>query len=163
TSNVQRLPAVECLRKAMPGIAEAMKTMVVGEKLRAWLPGRLTFQPREPDEPAPHDDLTFDLQLAEILHPPPTPVDLNKPPKSAVRTPSGLAFRVLEKGTGSEHPTEKSRVTIHFSGWKRDGTLIDTTKMTGHPAVYSLSDVMMGWREGISHMVVGDTARIWIP
>ena len=163
TSTVQDLPAVECLSQAMPGIAEAMKTMVVGEKLRIWIPGRLTFQAREPDQPAPHADLTFELELTGILRAPPTPVDLKMPPKKAVRTASGLAFRVLEKGTGAEHPTQKSRVTIHFSGWKSDGTLVDTTQMTGHPAIFSLADVMMGWREGISHMVVGDKARIWIP
>ena len=163
TSTVQDLPAVECLGKAMPGIAEAVKTMVVGEKLRIWIPGRLTFQPREPDQAAPDADLTFELELTGILRAPPTPSDLRIPPKTAVRTASGLAFRVLEKGTGAEHPTQQSRVTIHFSGWKADGTLVDTTRMTGHPAIFSLGDVMMGWREGISHMVIGDKARIWIP
>jgi peptidylprolyl isomerase len=163
TSKMQDLPAVECLRQAMPGVAFAVKTMVAGEVLRIWVPARLAFVPRETERPPPQADLTFELELVDILSAPRAPIDLAAPPNDAVRTPSGLAFRVLRAGDGPEHPNEKSRVTIHFSGWKADGTLVDTTKMAGRPAVYSLGDVMMGWREGISRMVVGDTMRLWIP
>jgi FKBP-type peptidyl-prolyl cis-trans isomerase len=157
-------PALQCLRTAIPGVAEALKLMAPAEQRRVWIPARLGFTSDEPDErPMPSMDLTFDLELVEIIKAPPTPDGLTAPPKTAVRTRSGLALQVLKKGRGTAHPSLASTVTLHVSGWKADGTLVESTAMAGQPAVYVVEHVIPGWREGLQRMVVGDKVRLWIP
>ena len=163
SSGPQGESSVQCLRAAMPGVAAALRHMRVGEKRRIWVPGRLTFTSHEPGETAPNEDLTFDLELVAIIKAPPTPPDLNVPPKAAIRTASGLALQVLRKGTKTEHPSVTSRVTLHVSGWTPDGTLFESTLMASHPAVFAVSDVIPGWREALLQMVVGEKVRLWIP
>jgi peptidylprolyl isomerase len=155
--------AVQCLRRAMPGMATALREMVVGEAARVWLPGSLTFRAHEPDEKAPSDDLTFDIEVLGIIRAPVAPADLAGPPASAVRTPSGLAYVVLAPGGGVERPSLGSKVRVEFSGWTRDGTLFGTTSTAGRPAVFSMSDVIAGWREALPSMAVGEKRRLWVP
>jgi peptidylprolyl isomerase len=163
SSSTDDAPVGQCLRTAMTGVADGLKAMVVGEAARLWVPARLTVKTDDDDVAAAPADLTFDLELVDIVRAPATPADLAAPPPSAVRLPSGLAMRVLEKGSGIEHPSAGSRVTMDFSGWRTDGTLFESTAMGGHPAVFAVRELIPGWREGIFRMVVGEKARLWIP
>ena len=163
TSGPQGESSVQCLRAAMPGVAEALQSMFIGEKMRVWIPGRLTFTSHEPGEEAPNEDLTFDLELLAIIKAPPTPHDLQSPPKTAIKTASGLSIQVLKKGAQTEHPSPNSRVTLHVSGWTPDGIMFESTVMAGHPAVFLVADVIPGWREALLQMVVGEKVRLWIP
>jgi FKBP-type peptidyl-prolyl cis-trans isomerase len=162
TSRVHDDPVVHCLRRTMPGLAIALREMVVGEEDRIWIPGALTFKSSEPGEEAPKSDLTFDVGVLEIIRAPAVPAEL-APPKMARTTASGLAYRVLSPGTGATHPSPSSRVHIRFSGWMKDGTLFASTASARTPAVFSMSDVILGWREGLVMMVPGEKARFWVP
>jgi peptidylprolyl isomerase len=144
------------------GVADALKMMVVGEERRLWVPADLTYKMDDPDEPPPRADVTFDVELLEIQKAPPTPREL-KVPRSARKTPSGLAVQVLRKGRGTRHPGPGSRMTLHFSGWTTDGRLIESSVMAGQPATYELEGVLPGWREALQGMAVGDKVRLWIP
>lgn len=152
---------MECLRAMGAGISETLKAMAPGESRRAWVPAALTVSERDHPDKVP-TDLTFDIVLVEIEKAPPVPEDL-KPSKKAVKTPSGLSFRILKKGTGTAHPALDERVTLQLSGWKADGTPIETTAMSHQPITYVVSDMLPGMREGVQRMVVGDKARLWIP
>ena len=145
-----------CLNAGIIGVSEALKEMVVEEKRRLWVPEDLTFrehhhhgQRRPEDEEPPRGDLTFDVELLSIIKAPPTPADLAQPPASATRTSSGLAYQVLRDATGSVHPSLKDKVMVHFSCWKSDGTLFETTEMGNHPALVTLATAPAGWREAI--------------
>ncbi|MCH8015744.1 MAG: hypothetical protein IH917_03870, partial [Acidobacteria bacterium] len=46
----------------------------------------------------------------------PAPDDVAAPPEDAQKSDSGLSSRVLVKGTGSEHPSATSTVTVHYTG-----------------------------------------------
>ncbi|MEM7158514.1 MAG: FKBP-type peptidyl-prolyl cis-trans isomerase [Myxococcota bacterium] len=94
---------------------------------------------------------------------PPTPTDVAAPPPDAETTASGLAYRVLTPGTGTEHPTARSQVTVHYSGWTTDGELFDSSVQRGQPTKFGLTQVIPGWTEGVQLMVVGDKTRFWIP
>ena len=155
--------AVQCLRQVVPGLVTALKAMTVGEERRIWVPAELAFPARDHDRTTPKVDMTFDVTLLELLKAPPVPKDLKAPPRTATKTPSGLAFVVLKKGSGTDRPSEASRVTLQFSGWKADGTLFETTLMSNHPASYTLGEVIPGWREAILQMVAGEKVRVWIP
>ncbi len=154
---------VQCLRQVVPGLVEALKAMSVGEERRVWVPADLAFAAKDHDRITAKADMTYDIALLDLMKAPEVPKDLKAPPRAATRTASGLALQTLKKGTGTEHPSETSRVTLHVAGWKADGTLIETTLMSNHPASYTLADMIPGWHEALLRMVVGEKVRVWIP
>jgi peptidylprolyl isomerase len=153
------------LNGVIPGWTEGVGLMVVGEKRRLWIPARMAYG-EHPRGGAPAGDLVFDVELLDITpgpKPPPTPDDVKAAPASAKKTASGLAYRVLTPGKGTEHPTAASRVTVQYSGWTTDGKLFDSSVMRGQPASFSLGGVIKGWTEGVQLMTKGEKARFWIP
>ena len=88
---------------------------------------------------------------------------MKAPPADAKKTASGLAYKVLQPGTGTRHPTATSQVTVHYSGWTTDGKMFDSSVTRGEPATFPLNGVIKGWTEGLQLMVEGEKARFWIP
>ncbi len=91
------------------------------------------------------------------------PPDVAAPPADAEVTDSGLASKVLEPGTGSEHPTEASWVRVHYTGWTTDGERFDSSVERGKSLTLPLDRVIDGWTEGLQLMVEGEKRRLWIP
>lgn len=91
------------------------------------------------------------------------PPDVAAAPDDAEVTASGLASRLLEAGTGTEHPGPTTEVTVHYAGWTTDGELFDASYSRGEPATFPLNGVITGWTEGLQLMVVGERRRFWIP
>jgi FKBP-type peptidyl-prolyl cis-trans isomerase len=91
------------------------------------------------------------------------PPDVAAPPADAVRTPTGLASKVLTPGTGTRHPRPDSRVRVHYTGWTTDGQMFDSSLTGGQPIAFGLDDVIPGWTEGVQMMVEGEKRRFWIP
>lgn len=137
--------------------------MTKGEKRRIWIPAALAYGDDPAREGAPAGQLTFDVELFDILAAPATPEDVAAPGPMATVLPSGLAYRVLREGTSSERPTEASLVTVHYTGWTRDGRMFDSSVSRGQPFQFRTSQVIPGWAEGIQHMTVGSIYRFWIP
>jgi FKBP-type peptidyl-prolyl cis-trans isomerase len=100
---------------------------------------------------------------AAPLEPIPAPADVAAAPADAQVTASGLASKVLTPGTGSEHPLATDQVKVHYTGWKTDGSMFDSSVARGRPAVFPLTRVIAGWTEGVQLMVVGEKRRFWIP
>jgi FKBP-type peptidyl-prolyl cis-trans isomerase len=147
------------------GWTEALQLMSKGEKRRLWIPANLAYGER-PRAGAPAGMLVFDVELLDFSSPPappPVPTDVKAPPKGVTKTSSGLAYRVLQKGTGAEHPTRASNVTVHYTGWTTDGEMFDSSVVRGEPAMFPLGNVIKGWTEGVQLMVKGEKARFWIP
>lgn len=94
---------------------------------------------------------------------PDAPEDVAAPPAGAERAPSGLVWRVLQKGTGTRHPRPNSEVTVHYSGWTTDGKKFDSSLDRGEPATFTLDGVIPGWTQGVQMMVEGEKRRFWIP
>lgn len=78
-------------------------------------------------------------------------------------TDSGLQYMVLEQGSGSEHPTATSNVTVHYHGTLMDGRVFDSSVDRGKPIDFGLNQVIKGWTEGLQLMVVGEKTRLFIP
>jgi FKBP-type peptidyl-prolyl cis-trans isomerase len=154
-------PGRICLRSMFPGMAQAVKTMAPGERRRLWIPANQTYD-GDDDKPPPLD-VTVDFELLVIQKAPAMPSDLKAPPPSATKLESGVSFRRLKNGTGTQHPSSSSKMRLHFSGWTRSGELIESSVMAGQPATFELVSAMRGWREVLKLMVSGDKVRVWIP
>jgi len=171
-SSVKRgKPAEFALNRVIPGWTEGVQLMVPGEKRRFWIPGDLAYGEAKGNDPhaqfgPPKGTLVFDVELLsfkEAPKPPDTPKDVAKIPKNAKKTKSGVGSRVLEKGTGKDHPTATSVVSVNYSGWTTDGKMFDSSVVRGQPATFGLNQVIPGWTEGLQLMVVGEKRRLWIP
>ena len=93
----------------------------------------------------------------------PAPPDVATPPPDAVKTPSGLATKVLKPGTSKEHPTKDDLVRVHYTGWTTDGKMFDSSVARGQPSAFGVSRVIAGFSEGLQLMTPGEKRRLWIP
>lgn len=93
----------------------------------------------------------------------PAPPDVSAPPADAIRTPSGLASKVLQVGMSNVRPSLRSTVRVHYTGWTTDGRMFDSSVARGEPIEFPVTGVIPGWTEGLQLMVVGEKRRFWIP
>jgi len=91
------------------------------------------------------------------------PADVAAPPADAIKTASGLFTKVIAPGKGTDHPGKDDVVTIHYTGWKTDGTMFDSSVTKGKPASFPVGRVIAGFSEGLQLMVPGEKRRLWIP
>ncbi len=161
-SSVQRgKPLTMVLKRLIPGWVEGLQLMVPGEKRRFWIPESLAFQG---NPTAPKGMIVYDIELIDVTPGPETPPpDVAAPPAAAQKTASGLAWKVLNPGHGTRHPSPTSSVTVHYTGWTTDGKMFDSSVVRGTAANFPLNRVIAGWTEGLQLMVEGEKRRLWIP
>jgi FKBP-type peptidyl-prolyl cis-trans isomerase len=94
---------------------------------------------------------------------PVAPQDVAAPPADAEKTATGLASKVIRKGTGNEKPTTRELVVVHYSGWTTDGKLFDSSVAKGTPLTLSVGSFIKGFSEGLQLMTAGEKRRLWIP
>jgi FKBP-type peptidyl-prolyl cis-trans isomerase len=156
-------PTTFGVEQVIAGWTEGLKLMAAGEKRRMWIPEPLAYK-GQPGRPA--GMLVFDVSLLEIIPgvaPIPAPEDVAAAPADAKKTASGLAYKVLTKGKGKEHPSKYDRVTVQYTGWSTDGKMFDSSVQRGTPSVFAVGQVIEGWTEGLELMSTGDKLRLWIP
>ncbi|MBZ5645739.1 MAG: FKBP-type peptidyl-prolyl cis-trans isomerase [Acidobacteriia bacterium] len=151
-------PATFPVARVIPGFSEGVQLMVAGETRRLWIPESLAYKGQQGK---PAGMLVFDVTLIEM--PTRAPADVKAPPPDAKRTASGLAYKVLQPGTGGRHPKASDQVTVHYTGWTIDGKMFDSSVTRGAPATFPLNQVIPGWTEGVQLMVEGQKTRFWIP
>lgn len=77
-------------------------------------------------------------------------------------TESGLAYKVVEQGTGAT-PTDKDIVKVHYTGKLIDGTVFDSSVDRGEPADFAITQVVAGFGEGLKMMNKGSKYVLYIP
>jgi FKBP-type peptidyl-prolyl cis-trans isomerase len=143
--------------------------MVPGEKRRLWIPGKLGYGEKGEAEQAPRQPLgtlVFDVELVSFEKALPvaaSPKDLGQIPADAVRSDSGLAWRVLEQGIGTEKPIVTSVVEISYTLWTIDGEVVESSVLRGGTDTVGISRLVPGWTEGMMQMVEGERRIFWIP
>lgn len=152
-----------------PQLAAAAKQLQAVRKMQRTSPSegdkptnpKLRRVPRLPAKlPLKPGKLSPRVEPSQHAAPPP---DVAAPPADAKRTASGLAWKELVPGKGSDHPAPNSKVTVHYTGWTTDGKMFDSSEVTGQPASFPLERLIPGWREGIPLMTIGQKCRFWIP
>jgi FKBP-type peptidyl-prolyl cis-trans isomerase len=86
----------------------------------------------------------------------------NKSKRGIVTTPSGLQYKVVEKGDGAT-PVATDIVRVNYKGTFINGKTFDSSYDRGEPAEFPLSGVIPGWTEGIALMPVGSKYIFTIP
>ncbi|KAG7351444.1 FKBP-type peptidylprolyl isomerase [Nitzschia inconspicua] len=87
----------------------------------------------------------------------------NKEKDGVVTLPSGLQYKVLQKGRGPAHPTIDSPCSCHYEGKLIDGTVFDSSYERGQPTTFAPNQVIKGWTEAMQLMVAGDKWELYIP
>jgi peptidylprolyl isomerase len=150
-------PATFPVNRVIPGFSETLTQMVVGEKRRAWIPEALAYKGQRD----PKGMLVFEVELVDV--PNRAPADVKAPPADAMKTASGVAYKVLQDGTGGRHPRTSNQVTVNYTGWTTDGRMFDSSVVRGQPATFAVDGVIPGWTEALQLMYEGEKIRVWIP
>ncbi len=77
-------------------------------------------------------------------------------------TPSGLQYKVIQKGTGKE-PSTVENVLVHYTGKLINGKVFDSSIERGEPARFAINAVIPGWTEGVLLMHEGAKYQFFIP
>jgi FKBP-type peptidyl-prolyl cis-trans isomerase len=88
-------------------------------------------------------------------------MDLDEKTKEGVKvTESGLQYKVIELGKGTEKPTATSTVKAKYKGTTIDGKVFDESK---DAVAFPLNGVIRGWTEGLQLFPEGSKFELYIP
>merc|ERR1719281_552882 len=90
-------------------------------------------------------------------------LDEKKKEKDVITLPSGLEYKVLERGSGKFHPAADSPCSVDYEGTLIDGTKFDSSYDRGESATFAPNQVIPGWTEAMQSMVEGDKWEMYIP
>ena len=83
--------------------------------------------------------------------------------KNKITTESGLQYRILKEGDGTENPSLNSVVTVHYVGKLKNGIEFDSSYSRNQPASFPVNGVIPGWTEALQLMSAGDKWELTIP
>ena len=87
------------------------------------------------------------------------PLARNARAKGVLTTPSGLQYKVLEKGTGTAKPTDTDVALVEYEGKLLNGTTFDKSQQ---PTPMPVAGVVPGFSEALKLMPKGSKYRVWI-
>lgn len=79
-----------------------------------------------------------------------------------VKEHPGLKIWDVKTGAG-EAVKSGATVTIHYTGWLKDGAIFDSSVQRGQKATFPLNRLIKGWQAGIPGMKPGGVRRLYIP
>lgn len=82
--------------------------------------------------------------------------------QGAERFDSGLILVHTKEGSG-DSPAATDQVKVHYHGTFSDGSVFDSSRQRGEPAVFPLDRVIPCWTEALQKMKVGGTATVTCP
>jgi FKBP-type peptidyl-prolyl cis-trans isomerase FklB len=132
----------------------------------AWLKGAavavlvaaLSGCSRGPDAEAPDREAAENLRAAEDF------LAFNAKADGVRVLPSGVQYKVVREGPpGGESPDGNDMVRVDYEGTLTDGTIFDSSFQNGRPNVFTVEDLVPGWRDALQHMSVGDEWYIYVP
>jgi FKBP-type peptidyl-prolyl cis-trans isomerase len=88
----------------------------------------------------------------------------DKAEEKVITTKSGLKYVDQKEGTGEEAKAGNT-VSVHYTGWLKDGKKFDSSLDRGQPFSFRLGagQVIKGWDEGVAGMKMGGKRKLIIP
>lgn len=80
----------------------------------------------------------------------------------AVDGHKGLKSWDVKPGSGDAVKADAT-VTIHYTGWLKDGKVFDSSVKRNEKATFPLNALIKGWQAGIPGMKPGGVRRLYIP
>ena len=87
----------------------------------------------------------------------------NQTSEEFVTTSSGLQYRILKEGSGTDSPGPESVVSVHYRGKLTNGLEFDSSYKRKQPASFPVNGVIRGWTEALQLMKEGDKWELIIP
>lgn len=148
----------------IPGWDEGVGLMKVGGKATLIIPPDLGYgESGAGNVIPPNATLIFEIELLSIQPgAPEAPTEVDE--ADYTTTESGLKYYDFEVGEGPL-PETGQPVSVHFSVWLQDGTLIDSSLNRGQPVTFlvGVNQVIPGWDEGMATMKAGGKRQVVIP
>jgi FKBP-type peptidyl-prolyl cis-trans isomerase len=69
----------------------------------------------------------------------------------------------LRPGKGRRQALPNERLKVRLTAWTSEGSVFESTELSGQPTSVTRADVVPGVGEGLSLMQVGEKARLWVP
>ena len=85
----------------------------------------------------------------------------NRDQDGVVETDSGLQYKIIESGEGS-NPAPVDLVVVHYRGRLLDDTEFDSSYARDQPAEFHVNQVIRGWQEVLQLMKPGDRWEVFI-
>lgn len=149
--------------RVIKGWDEAVAKLSVGDSATLIIPSELGYgSVKRPNIPA-NSTLIFDVELMDIKKvKKPVPFDVTG--LDTVSTGTGLKYIRLNSTEGEKAAPGKT-VSVHYTGYLKDGSIFDSSISRGEPISFELGvgRVIKGWDEGISYLKEGEKARLLIP
>jgi FKBP-type peptidyl-prolyl cis-trans isomerase FkpA len=79
-----------------------------------------------------------------------------------VPAPFGIQIRRFNKTDGAQ-PERTDRVSVHYHGTLKDGSVFDSSVERGQPAVFPLKRVIRCWTEALTRLHVGEKVEVVCP
>jgi len=87
----------------------------------------------------------------------------NAKKEGVIELASGLQYKVINAGSGTDHPKVSTPCSCHYAGTLIDGTPFDSSYKRGSPTTFAPNQVIKGWTEALQMMVEGDKWELYIP
>jgi hypothetical protein len=75
----------------------------------------------------------------------------------------GLKVWEVKAGEGDESIGTADSGSWHYTGWRPDGFIFDSSVQRNRPTEFKLTEVIAGWTRGLAGMKVGGIRRLDIP
>jgi len=112
---------------------------------------------RAQDAPAPAADTASVSAAADYMA-------KNAKAPGVITLPSGLQYKIIRSGPASgPHPAKGDEVKVDYTGSLLNGTVFDSTKNQGAPAVMPLDGLVPAWMEALPLMRPGDEWILYVP
>ena len=83
--------------------------------------------------------------------------------EGAMKTDSGLAYKIITPGDQAAKPGPTDEVEVHYHGTLIDGTVFDSSVERGKTISFPLNRVIPGWTEGLQLIGKGGKIKLVIP
>ena len=145
------------------GWDEGIAMLNEGDKATFIIPPEIGYGARQMGSIPPNSTLVFDVELIKIT-PKIKPAAFDTKGKDTVTTASGLKYIIVQEGTGRV-PFQGAQVTVHYTGFFKDGNVFDSSVERGNPFTFSVGkgQVIKGWDEACQTLKTGTKARLLIP